>query len=160
MESREISNVIWMMKTISPWLYSVILNENEVELMIVNVLNHSMIVLKGLKGEELNEMDLSELVENEIVDLNEDGRRWEGEVLKGMQRIVTTWYAITNNAKIHPSHLPVSYNNITHCTQLKQISNKVILTELKARTFIVSALMAIDPDFQLGRFDITTLLIF
>ena len=65
-------------------------NENEVELMIVNVLNHSMIVLKGLKGEELNEMDLSELVENEIVDLNEDGRRWEGEVLKGMQRIVTT----------------------------------------------------------------------
>ncbi|KAK8796357.1 hypothetical protein WA171_004318 [Blastocystis sp. BT1] len=58
-------------------------NENEVELMIVNVLNHSMIVLKGLKGEELNEMDLSELVENEIVDLNDDGMRWEGEVLKG-----------------------------------------------------------------------------
>ena len=43
----------------------------------MNVLNHSMIVLKGLKGEELNEMDLSELVENEIVDLNDDGRRWE-----------------------------------------------------------------------------------
>ncbi|KAK8808372.1 hypothetical protein WA171_001592, partial [Blastocystis sp. BT1] len=58
-------------------------NENEVELMIVNVLNHSMIVLKGLKGEELTEMDLSELVENEIVDLNDDGMRWEGEVLKG-----------------------------------------------------------------------------
>ncbi|KAK8805040.1 hypothetical protein WA171_007005, partial [Blastocystis sp. BT1] len=58
-------------------------NENEVELMIVNVLNHSMIVLKGLKGEELNEMDLSELIENEIVDLNDDGMRWEGEVLKG-----------------------------------------------------------------------------
>ncbi|KAK8789610.1 hypothetical protein WA171_001701 [Blastocystis sp. BT1] len=58
-------------------------NENEVELMIVNVLNHSMIVLKGLKGEELTEMDLSELIENEIVDLNDDGRRWEGEVLKG-----------------------------------------------------------------------------
>ncbi|KAK8799341.1 hypothetical protein WA171_006086 [Blastocystis sp. BT1] len=58
-------------------------NENEVELMIVNVLNHSMIVLKGLKGEELNEMDLSELVENEIVDLNDDGMRWEGEVLRG-----------------------------------------------------------------------------
>ncbi|KAK8789543.1 hypothetical protein WA171_001635 [Blastocystis sp. BT1] len=58
-------------------------NENEVELMIVNVLNHSMIVLKGLKGEELNEMDLSELVENEIVDLNDGGMRWEGEVLKG-----------------------------------------------------------------------------
>ncbi|KAK8797647.1 hypothetical protein WA171_005179 [Blastocystis sp. BT1] len=46
-------------------------NENEVELMIVNVLNHSMIVLKGLKGEELNEMDLSELIDNKIVDLNE-----------------------------------------------------------------------------------------
>jgi len=46
-------------------------------------LNHSMIVLKGLKGEELNEMDLSELIENEIVDLNDDGMRWEGEVLKG-----------------------------------------------------------------------------
>ena len=57
--------------------------ENEVELMIVNVLNHSMRILKGLKGEELNEMDLSELVENEIVDLNDDGMRWEGEVLKG-----------------------------------------------------------------------------
>jgi len=34
-------------------------------------LNHSMIVLKGLKGEELNEMDLSELIDNKIVDLNE-----------------------------------------------------------------------------------------
>ena len=58
-------------------------SENEVELMIVNVLNHSMRVLKGLKEEELNEMDLSELVEKEIVDLNDDGRRWEGEVLRG-----------------------------------------------------------------------------
>ena len=32
---------------------------------------------QGLKGEELNEMDLSELIENEIVDLNDDGMRWE-----------------------------------------------------------------------------------
>lgn len=58
-------------------------SENEVELMIVNVLNHSMRVLKGLKEEELNELDLSELVEKEIVDLNDDGKRWEGEVLRG-----------------------------------------------------------------------------
>ena len=46
------------------------------ELMIVNVLKHSMIVLKGLKREEFNEMDLSESAENEIVDLNDDGMRW------------------------------------------------------------------------------------
>ena len=58
-------------------------NVNEVELIIVNVLNHSMRILKGLKGEELNEMDLSELVENEIVDLNDDGRKWKGGVLRG-----------------------------------------------------------------------------
>ena len=44
-------------------------SDDEVELMIVNVSNHSMRVLKGLKEEELNEMDLSEL-KKEIVDLN------------------------------------------------------------------------------------------
>ena len=58
-------------------------NENEVELMIVNVKNHSMRVLRGSEGEELVEVDLSELKENEIIDLNEEGRRWEGGVLKG-----------------------------------------------------------------------------
>ena len=58
-------------------------NENEVELMIVNVKNHSMRVLRGSEGEELVEMDLSELKENEIIDLNDEGRRWEGGVLKG-----------------------------------------------------------------------------
>ena len=58
-------------------------NENEVELMIVNVKNHSMRVLRGSEGEELIEMDLSELKENEIIDLNDEGRRWEGGVLKG-----------------------------------------------------------------------------
>ena len=90
----EVVEVVWARREDSEW--NEVTNEyggheqSEMELMIVNVLNHSMIVLKGLKGEELNEMDLSELVENEIVDLNDDGRRWEGEVLKGMQRIVTT----------------------------------------------------------------------
>ena len=58
-------------------------SENEVELMIVNVKNHSMRVLRGSEGEELIEMDLSELKENEIIDLNDEGRRWEGGVLKG-----------------------------------------------------------------------------
>ena len=58
-------------------------NENEVELMIVNVKNHSMRVLRGSEGEELVEVDLSELKENEIIDLNDEGRRWEGGVLKG-----------------------------------------------------------------------------
>ena len=58
-------------------------NENEVELMIVNVKNHSVRVLRGSEGEELLEMDLSELKENEIIDLNEEGKRWEGGVLKG-----------------------------------------------------------------------------
>ena len=58
-------------------------NENEVELMIVNVKNHSVRVLRGSEGEELVEMDLSELKENEIIDLNDEGRRWEGGVLKG-----------------------------------------------------------------------------
>ena len=48
-------------------------NENEVELMIVNVKNHSMRVLRGSEGEELIEMNLSELKENEIIDLNDDG---------------------------------------------------------------------------------------
>ena len=48
-------------------------NENEVELMIVNVKKHSMRVLRGSEGEELIEMDLSELKENEIIDLNDDG---------------------------------------------------------------------------------------
>ena len=57
--------------------------ENKVELMIVNVKNHSMRVLKGTDGEELVEMDLSELKENEIIDLNDEGRRWKGGVLKG-----------------------------------------------------------------------------
>ena len=83
----EVVEVVWARREDSEW--NEVTNEyggheqSEVELMIVNVLNHSMIVLKGLKGEELNEMDLSELIENEIVDLNDDGRRWEGEVLKG-----------------------------------------------------------------------------
>ena len=57
-------------------------NENNVELILVHLKNHSIRVLKGSEGEELTEMDLSELVENEIVDLNVDGRRWEGGVLK------------------------------------------------------------------------------
>ena len=42
-----------------------------------------MRLLRGSEGEELVEMDLSELKENEIIDLNEEGRRWEEEVLKG-----------------------------------------------------------------------------
>ena len=58
-------------------------NENEVEFMIVNVLNHSMIVLKRLQAEELNELDLIELIETETVDLYDYGMRWHGEVLKG-----------------------------------------------------------------------------
>ena len=58
-------------------------DENEVELMIVNVKNHSVRVLRGSEGEELVEMDLSELKENRIIDLNDEGRKWEGGVLKG-----------------------------------------------------------------------------
>ena len=69
----EVIEVIWSRRE----------NENEVKLTIMNVVSHSMRILKGLKGEELNEMDLNELVENEIVDLNDDGRRWEGGVLRG-----------------------------------------------------------------------------
>ena len=42
-----------------------------------------MRVLRGSEGEELVEMDLSELKENRIIDLNDEGRRWEGGVLKG-----------------------------------------------------------------------------
>ena len=57
-------------------------NENEVELMIVNVKNHSMRILRGGE-EEMNEVDLNELKENDIIDLNDEGRRWEGGVLKG-----------------------------------------------------------------------------
>ena len=57
--------------------------ENGMELMIVNLINHSMRILRGGKGEELIEVDLSELKENEIIDLNDEGRRWEGGVLKG-----------------------------------------------------------------------------
>ena len=54
-----------------------------VELMVVNVKNHSMRVLTGLDRNELVEEDLSELKENETVDLSNDGKRWEGGVLKG-----------------------------------------------------------------------------
>ena len=59
-------------------------DEIEVLIVIVNMENHSMRVLMGIEGEELVEMDLSELKENRIIDLNDEGRRWEGEVLEGM----------------------------------------------------------------------------
>ena len=55
----------------------------KVELMMVNVEDHSIRVLKGDKGKTLSIFDISELKENEIINLNDDGRRWEGGVLKG-----------------------------------------------------------------------------
>ena len=55
----------------------------KVELMMVNIEDHSIRVLKGDKGKKLSVFDISELKENEIINLNDDGRRWEGGVLKG-----------------------------------------------------------------------------
>ena len=55
--------------------------KREVELMVVNIVNHSMRVLRG-SGKELNEMDLSELKKNAIIDFQVEGKRWEGGLLK------------------------------------------------------------------------------
>ena len=58
-------------------------DKNKMELIIVNLKTRSLRLLRGDDEGELEEMDLSELKENGIIDLNDEGRRWEGKVLQG-----------------------------------------------------------------------------
>lgn len=58
----------------------VIEKENIVDLIIVNLKFHSMRLLRGSGKEELRDIYLNESQENDIIDLNVIGERWEGEV--------------------------------------------------------------------------------
>ena len=69
----EIIEVVWSRRE----------SENEVELTVMNIVDHTARVLKGLVNNVLNEVNTNGFNKNEIVDLNADGRRWEGGVLKG-----------------------------------------------------------------------------
>lgn len=55
-------------------------NEDNIELIIVDLINYSMRILRVVSGEDVSEADLSESQETSIVDLNAAGKRWEGNV--------------------------------------------------------------------------------
>lgn len=54
-----------------------------VELIIVNVINHSIKVFAGVLGEELYETDMTDLDVNGVANLPEDNERWEGGIWRG-----------------------------------------------------------------------------